>query len=220
MDGGEVERVSFVLCNLAESAVRFAARSNTNLVSTRSGLKFLSLRAGIYTDAFPLYLNWYPSSTKVLLPNTQPPVSEGHIAFTSRDELGEGIAALMAKGIDAFPSIKPKTDKNILLLTSQATNTLEDLVHAISQAKGAKTPIEYLEPSEWIAASAKDDVGNKPRAWFEARLVVLEGFNQGEAEVVDDSLATLLGRTPETGFDGVQRLLREDIGFTWHQNHM
>ena len=194
--------------------------SNTDIKLIRSGLKFLSLRAGIYTDAFPLYLNWYPSSTKVLLPNTLPPVSEGRIAFTSRDELGEGVATLMAKGIDAFPTIKPKTDKNILLLTSQATNTLEDLVHAISQAKGAETPIEYLEPSEWIAASAKDDVGNKPRAWFEARLVVLEGFNQGEAEVVDDSLATLLGRTPETGFDGVQRLLREDGGFTWHQNHM
>jgi hypothetical protein len=182
-------------------------------------LKFLSLRAGIYTDAFPLYLNWYPSSTKVLLPNTQPPVSEGRIAFTSRDELGEGMAAFLAKGLDAFPSIKPKTDKNIVLLTSQATHTLEELVQAISQAKGAETPIEYLEPGEWIAASAKDDVGNKAKAWFEARLVVLEGFNQGEAEVVDDALATVLGRTPETGFEGVQRLLREDSGFTWHQNH-
>jgi len=193
---------------------------NTNITLIRSGLKFLSIRAGIYTDAFPLYLNWYPSSTKVLLPYTQPPVSEGRIAFTSRDELGEGMATLMAKGLDAFPSIKPKTDKNIILLTSQATNTLQDLVRAISQAKGVNTPIEYLGPSEWIAASAKDDVGNKPQAWFEARLVVLEGFNQGQAETIDDSLATLLGRTPETGFDAVQRLLREDGGFTWHQNHM
>lgn len=190
------------------------------MTSIRSGLKFLSLRAGIYTDAFPLYLNWYPSSTKVLLPNTQPPVSEGRIAFTSRDELSEGIATLIAKGLDAFPSIKPKTDKNIVLLTSQATNTLNELVHAISKAKGAETPIEYLEPGEWIEASAKDDVGNKPRAWFEARLVVLEGFNQGEAEIVDDSLASLLGRAPETGVEGVLRLLRKDGGFTWHQNHM
>jgi len=194
--------------------------SNTNVTFIRSGLKFLSLRAGVYTDAFPLYLNWYPTSTKVFLPNTQPPVSEGRIAFTSRDELGEGMAALMAKGLDAFPSIKPMTDNNIVLLTSQSTNTLEDLVHAISQARGTETPIEYLEPSEWIDASAKDDMGRKPRAWFEARLVVLEGFNQGDAETVDDTLATLLGRTPETGFKGVQRLLTEDSDFTWHQNHM
>jgi hypothetical protein len=204
----------------AESETRVHARSNTDAISVRSGLKFLSLRAGVYTDAFPLYLNWYPSSTKVLLPNTQPPVSEGRIAFTSRDELGEGMAALMAKGLDTFPSIKPKTDNNIVLLTSQSTNTLEDLVHAIAEAKGIETPIEYLEPSEWIEASAKDDVGKKPKAWFEARLVVLEGFNQGDAETTDDALATLLGRTPETGFGGVQRLLRDDHEFTWHQNHM
>lgn len=142
------------------------------------------------------------------------------MAFTSRDELGEGIAALMAKGLDAFPSIRPKTDKNILLLTGQATDTLEDLVRAISQARGAELPIEYLEAGEWITESARDDVGRKPKAWFEARLVVVEGFNKGDAEVTDDTLAILLGRTPEKGFDGVQRLLRDDPEFTWHQNHM
>jgi hypothetical protein len=186
----------------------------------RSGLTFLSLRAGVYTDAFPLYLNWYPSSEKVLFPVTEPPVSEGRVAFTSRDELGEGIAALMAKGLDAFPSIKPKTDKNILLLTSRATSTLEDLTRAISQARGNELPIEYLEPGEWITESARDDIGRKPKAWFEARLVVVEGFNRGDAEVVDDTLATLLGRVPENGYDGVLRLLKNDAGFTWHQNHM
>ena len=71
-----------------------------------------------------------------------------------------------------------------------------------------------------ISESAKDDVGRKPKAWFEARLVVVEGFNQGDAETIDGTLATLLGRTPERGFDAVQRLLRSDPDFTWHQNHM
>jgi hypothetical protein len=33
-------------------------------------------------------------------------------------------------------------------------------------------------------------------------------------------LATLLGRVPENGYDGVLRLLKNDAGFTWHQNHM
>jgi hypothetical protein len=192
----------------------------TRFFLIRSGLKFLSLRAGVYTDAFPLYLNWYPSSEKVLFPITEPPVSEGRVAFTSRDELGEGIAALMARGLKAFPSIKPKTDRNILLLTSQATYTLEDLTRAISQARGNELPIEYLGAEKWITESARDDVGRKPKAWFEARLVVVEGFNRGDAEVVDDTLATLLGRAPENGYDGVLRLLKDDAGFTWHQNHM
>lgn len=221
MDGGEVERVSPILClRRANLCFKATIARITDMVQIRSGLKFLSLRAGVYTDAFPLYLNWYPSSTKVLFPITQPSVSEGRVAFTSRDELGEGMATLMAKGLEAFPSIKPKTDKNILLLTSQTTDTLEDLVDAISQARGTQLPIEYLEAGEWITESARDDVGRKPKAWFEARLVVVEGFNQGDAEVRDDSLAIILGRTPEKGFDGVLRLLRDDPEFTWHQNHM
>lgn len=174
----------------------------------------------MYTDAFPLYLNWYPSSTKVILPKTQPPVSKGRIAFTSRNDLGEGIAALLAKGLKAYPSIQPKTDKRIILLTSKSTPTLEDITQAIDQARGTNTPIEYLEPNEWIAESARDDVGNKPKAWFEARLVVVQGFNQGDAETVDDTLTTLLGRTPESGVEAVRRLLKEDRDFTWHQNHM
>lgn len=189
-------------------------------IPLRSGLKFLSLRAGIYTDAFPLFINWYPSSTKILLPHTQPPVSEGRVAFSSRDEIGEGIATLMAKGLDAFPSIKPKTDKNIVLLTSQDTDTLEDLANAVSEGKGTKVPVEYLGPEEWITESARDDVGGKSRAWFEMRLAVLEGFNKGEGEVVDGALETLLGRRPERGVDGVRRLVGGDSGYTWHQNHV
>jgi len=191
---------------------------------SRSGLEFLSLRAGIYTDAFPLYLNWYPSSTKVLLPDLQPPVSQGKIAFTSRGELGEGIATLIAKGGPAaFPSINPKTDKNIVLLTGVDVDTLEDIARAISDAKKG-TPealrVEYLEPEQWVAESARDDEGGKQRGWFEARLAVLEGFNRGDAEVVDLALGTLLGRRPERGVEGVRRLVRGDPGFTWHQNHV
>lgn len=178
------------------------------------------MRAGIYTDAFPLHLNWYPSTAKVLLPNIQPPVSEGRVAFTSRDELGEGIAALLAKGLGAYPSIVPKTDKNIVLLTSLDTDTLEDLVRAVSRAKGEDLKMEYLEPELWIEELARDDEGGKPRAWFEARLTVLESFSKGEDEAVDGALATLLGRRPERGTVGVERLVRENPEFKWHQNHM
>lgn len=142
------------------------------------------------------------------------------IAFTSRDELGEGIAALVTKGIDAFPSIKPKTRKNIILLTSEEAQNLQSIVEALGQARGKSLPIEYLEPQQWIEASAKDDQGGKPLAWFEARLVVLEGMNNGDGAIVDPALATLLGRRPENGIEGVARLIKVEPDFTWHQNHM
>lgn len=150
----------------------------------------------------------------------QPPVSQGRVAFTSRDELGQGIAALLAKGLEAYPSIKPRTDKNIILLTSLDTDTLEDLVRALARGTGRDLPIEYLEPQEWTEESARDDEGGKPRGWFEAALALFEGFNKGDGETVDGALGLLLGRRPERGVDGVERLVREDAQFRWHQNHM
>lgn len=184
------------------------------------GLDFVSLRAGIYSDAFPLFLNWYPSSTKILLPRITPPVTDSQIAFSTREELGEAIATLVAKGLEGFPSIQPQTEKNIILLTGSHADSIVDLVHAISRATGNEVPIEYWEPEDWVAESAKDDEGGKPKAWFEARLIFMQGVAQGDAATISPALATLLGREPESGSDAVHRLVKENPGYTWHQNHV
>jgi hypothetical protein len=182
-------------------------------------LDFITLRAGLYADAFPLFLNWYPSSQEVLFPNISPPVTEGKIAFASRDELGEGIATLLAKGVRALPGIKPQTDKNIILLTGPKAESLVDLVEAIDRGRATNTKVKYLEPQQWIGACAKDDEGGKGRAWFEARLVFSQGVCNGDAELVHPALETLLGREPESGTESVERLVQENHGYTWHQNH-
>lgn len=186
----------------------------------RSGLDFISLRAGVYTDAFPLFLNWYPSSPSVLLPDITPPVIESKIAFTTRDELAEGIAALLANGLSTYPSIKPQTRYNIVLLTAGSTSSLPDIVDAINKGRGTSMPINYLSPEDWITASATEDVGGKGRAWFEARLVFAQGIVSGDAELVDPALEILLGREPETGVNAVERIVRENPEYTWHQNHV
>lgn len=196
------------------------AHYETETLLKESGLDFVSLRAGVYADAFPLFLNWYPSSSSVLLPRVEPPVSESRIAWTSRDELGEAMATLLAGGLDAFPSIEPKTEKNIILLTGGETDSLTSLVEAINRARGTDIPIEVLEPEEWIEACTKDDEGGKPRAWFEARLVFTQGVCDGDAAVTDPAMEVLLGRKPETGPLAVERLLKEDPEYKWHQNHV
>ena len=94
-----------------------------------------------------------------------------------------------------------------------------DLVDAINAGRKTNVPVEYLEPEDWIEACAKDDEGGKGRAWFEARLVFAQGVCDGDAALVDTALETLLGRRPETGKEAVERLVREDPGYTWHQNH-
>ena len=195
------------------------AHYETETQLQQSGLEFVSLRAGVYADAFPLFLNWYPSTSTVLLPSISPPVTESRIAFTSRDELGEAIAMLFAKGLAAFPEIELRTKKNILLLTGPKAESLVDLVDAINAGRGTDVPVRYLEPREWIEACAKDDVGGKGMAWFEARLVFTQGVCDGDAEVVDPALEVLLGRRPETGKESVERLVRENPEYTWHQNH-
>lgn len=185
----------------------------------RSGLDFVSLRAGVYADAFPLFLNWYPSSKSVLLPKIEPPVMESQIAFASRKELGEVIATLLAKGLSAFPAVKPQTEKNIVLLTGPKAESLVDLVRAINTARKTEIPVEYLEPGDWIETCAKDDEGGKGRAWFEARLVFTQGVCDGDAALVDRAFETILGRRPETGTETVKKLLEADPDYTWHQNH-
>ncbi|KAK4501579.1 hypothetical protein PRZ48_007388 [Zasmidium cellare] len=199
------------------------AHYETERLLVESGLEFVNLRAGIYSDAFPLFLNWYPESEKVAFPKVQPPVEKGQIAFTTRDELGEGMATLLVKGFEAFPSIQPKTEKNLVLLTSQSTDSMVDLVAAIDAARPnkPKLPVEYLEPQDWISSSADGDIGGKGVPWFQARLVFVEGVCNGDAEVMDPALEVLLGRKPETGVQAVERFVREAGGeYRWHQNHI
>lgn len=59
---------------------------------TRSGVTYTNIRMGVYADAFPCFLNWYPSTEKLYLP------SDGKTAYASRQELGEATANLMVKG--------------------------------------------------------------------------------------------------------------------------
>lgn len=185
-------------------------------------MEFVSLRAGVYSDAFPLFLNWYPESEKVMFPKVSPDVEEGRVAFTSREELGEGIATVLVKGLGEF-GIKPRGERRIVLLTAGETNSMVELVSAIDRARPGKKElgIEYLEPEAWIEEEAKGDLGGKGRAWFEARLVFAKGVCGGDAEVTDSALERLLGRAPETGSQAVERLVREAKGeYRWHQNHV
>ena len=186
----------------------------------RSGLKFTSLRAALYADAFPLFLNWYPTSERVLLPKIQPPVTESRIAFASRAELGEAIATLLSKGLSAFPEpVQPKTDKNIILLTGSKVESLVDLVDAINDVRDTRIPLEFLESQTWIEACAKDDIGGKSKSWFEARLVFTQGVTDGDAETITPALEILLGRKPEYGTQSVKQLVGTNPEYTWHQNH-
>lgn len=90
---------------------------------------------------------------------------------------------------------------------------------AINRGRGTDISGEYLDPEDWIEACARGDEGGKGRGWFEARLGFMRGVAGGDAETVDPALEMLLGRRPEMGTECVERLVREDGGYTWHQNY-
>lgn len=156
----------------------------------------------------------------MLLPHLTPSVEESKVAFTTRDDLAEGIAALLGKGLSAYSDIKPQTENNIIALTAGSTASVTDIVDAINKGRGTSITIEYLSPEEWITASATDDVGGKGRPWFEARLIFMQGLVNGDAKFADPALEVLLGRKPETGVEAVARIVRENPEYTWHQNHV
>ena len=129
------------------------------------------------------------------------------------------MATILAKGLAALPAIQPQTSKNIILLTGPKAVSLVDLVEAVNRGRKTSIPVKYLEPEDWIEACVKDDEGGKSRPWFEARLVFTQGVCGGDAELIHPALENLLGRRPEDGIQAVERLVVEQPGYTWHQNH-
>ncbi|QIX01461.1 hypothetical protein AMS68_006978 [Peltaster fructicola] len=196
-----------------------AVHNWTEEMLIESNMDFVSIRAGVYADAFPLFMNWYPESKAIHLPKLEPPVSSGYIALTSRDELGEGIASLLTQGLEAHPSIKPHGERQIVLLTSAVTSTFIDIANAINSVRIQQQPVDFLEPTEWVEDAAKTDLGSKSKAWFETRLTWFREMCNGALETTDPALETLLGRKPLSGVEIVKSLVGGSNGeYTWHQN--
>jgi len=114
------------------------------------------------------------------------------------------MAALLAKGLAAYPSIIPQTDRKIILLTGPVAEPFSALVEAINRGRGTDIRIEFLEPEAWVAAQAKNDEGGR----------VLRGFGRGWSGCRDSrrGIARLLIRRWRCclggGRRGVRRLWR------------
>ena len=63
------------------------------IIQPRSGLTYTSIREGIYTECFTIFLDWYPERTGTM---TLP--ADGEVAYTPRAELGEASARIMVRG--------------------------------------------------------------------------------------------------------------------------
>ncbi|KAJ5826072.1 hypothetical protein N7474_003210 [Penicillium riverlandense] len=108
-----------------------------------SGITFTSIREGVYTEAFPIFLGWYPSKSTVYLP------ADGPVAFTLRTELGEATARLMIQG---------GHEKEIVLLTAQETITFTEIVDVINETTGRQVQVKIVPPQEYKLVSWYDAI--------------------------------------------------------------
>lgn len=128
------------------------------------------------------------------------------------------MANLFTIGLEGYPTVKPKTDRQIVLLTAFETVTFVDVAETINRVRGNKQTIEMLEPQVWIDTAVKDDKGGKSKSWFETRLVWFEQMTHGALQTTDPALAVLLGRKPQNGVEDITEMLQKEPNYSWHQN--
>ncbi|KAJ5160264.1 uncharacterized protein N7482_007268 [Penicillium canariense] len=177
----------------------------TEEMMRRSGINYTSIREGLYTDAFPVFMNWYPSTSTMYL------TADGPIAFTLRAELGEATARLMICG---------GHDKEVVLLTAQQTITFSEIIDVINETTGRNVQTKFVSPEEFVRLKAIDDEGGKSEAFFQKLCSWHEAIGQGEAATTDPLMADLLGREPVPPREAIRGLLTENRDYEWHQNYV
>ncbi|KAF3483750.1 uncharacterized protein GIQ15_03074 [Arthroderma uncinatum] len=187
----------------------------TEKLLENSGLSYTSVREGVYTDAFPVFLFWYPNTTTIYLSG------DGPVAFASRDELGEATAKLMLRDPASL-----RLKNHIALLTGSRTYTLTDVVNAVSDATGKKLEIKRVPKEEFPRIMSVEDAlegrGGKSEAFFASWQSLVESMEKGDAAMVDPLMGELLGREPRDAIEYVKELVKEGAdkgGYTWHQNY-
>jgi len=185
------------------------AHLTTERLLKESGITFTSIREGVYADAFPLFLNWYPSdpNQELRLPHS---AAEGKWALASREELGEATAKLMVKG--GF-------DNEIVLFSGPEALTLAELVEAVNEASGRNVSIKWVSDDEYIKYNFANDEGKKPEFFFHSWTTMFNGVAGGDAAHVSPLLQETLGRRPLDARQFVKDTLRKNRDYTWHQNY-
>ncbi|PYH94888.1 NAD(P)-binding protein [Aspergillus ellipticus CBS 707.79] len=150
-----------------------------------SGVTYTSIREGLYTEPFPLFLNWFPDSATLYLPSSSSSGGggggeDGGIAFTLRSELGEANAKLLLKG---------GHENEIVLFTARESITLPQIVAIIHETTGRDVALEFVGSEAYVEKNAAGDVGNKSAAFFEMMVSWYEGIGRGELSVTDGLMA-------------------------------
>ncbi|KAH8433828.1 putative NmrA-like family protein [Aspergillus melleus] len=188
----------------SKAAVQQVHLITENLLK-ESGITYTSIREGVYTDAFPVFINWFPETRTISLP------SDGPMALTLRSELGEATARLMIAG---------GHENEIVLLTAEEAIRPSEIVDIINKTTGREVKFEIVSGDEYVRKNGANDLGGKPAAFFEMTRSWWEGIEEGELRTTHPLMKEVLGREPVKASEAIRDLLTKNRDFTWHQNYV
>lgn len=156
----------------------------------QSGLEYVVLREGIYTESWWLYAGFQPRQLKKgdTDPITFVIPDDGPVAWVSWDDLGQGTAKILAR----IAMGEREWIGQTLNLTGPRTTSLKDVSRLVEKHTGRKVEVKLVgedEAKKYHLADGKKEewLVSSWVGWFEA-------IKDGECAVVDPLLRDLLGR--------------------------
>nr|XP_036582558.1 nmrA-like family protein [Colletotrichum truncatum]KAF6791262.1 nmrA-like family protein [Colletotrichum truncatum] len=172
----------------------------TEKLLKESGLTYTSIREGIYMEAFSVFLDWHPETTKLILP------ADGEVAYTLRADLGEGTARIMIRG---------GYENQIVLFTAEEAIGAKEIVDIINETTARQVKLEVVSREEYLHLSTTQDEGGRPREYFEMIATIWDDIVDGALSTTHPLLHEILGREPTKPRDALRQLLVENRDYVY-----
>lgn len=172
-------------------------------------LTYTSIREGIYSESFPMYIG-FPDLSKQVKEVRIPHDGQGcGVAWAKRDELGEASARLIQQYVEA-PE-KFQYSNKVVLLSGPRSWSLAETMRLVGEASGQKVlEISPCSVDEYVAQPQVKEVlaSHGPYRGAEQWATMYDAVQRGETDVVSPMLRQLLGREPESFEITIEQLLK------------
>lgn len=177
-------RVVYTSHQAAGAESRFAPmldHAATEAYLTKTGAPFTSLRNGFYASTVPYLLGPALQTGELVAP------ADGPVSWTSHGDLAAAAAAVLSQD-ELFDGPTPA-------LTGSAAIDLVQIAALLSELTGRPIRRVVADDDDWLAGLIAHGV---PEARGRTLLGMFRASREGEFATVDPTLASLLGREPES----------------------
>lgn len=157
----------------------------------RQNIPFVALRNGFYANALGIHLDSALSTGQIIVPE------DGPVSWTAHDDLAEAAASSLTRA-DSLDGISPP-------LTANTSLDLGDVAAILSRLTGRTISRVTIPDDEWRAAAIARGL---PPKVADFSLGMFRASRQGEFNVVDPTLESILGRRPLPVDHALKQLLQ------------